>query len=126
VGHKSHDPCSQKQCMEAGVMTFVAHCTIPLFPIGQSSDSCQGFFHVYYALFCLERNIKSTIFISWIWIVHSNCTLFSAFLIRGHLFGTMNRSSPHISLARFKYAMVNGSTDSSTIFCRFPHLWGKK
>ena len=27
VGHKSHDPCFLKKYMEAGVMTFVAHCT---------------------------------------------------------------------------------------------------
>jgi len=28
VGHKSHDPCFHKKYMEAGVMTFVAHCTV--------------------------------------------------------------------------------------------------
>ena len=27
VGHKIHDPCFHKQYMEAGVTTFVAHCT---------------------------------------------------------------------------------------------------
>jgi len=27
VGHKSHDPCFHKKYMEAGVRTFVAHCT---------------------------------------------------------------------------------------------------
>ena len=27
VGRKSHDPFSHKKCMEAGVMTFMAHCT---------------------------------------------------------------------------------------------------
>jgi len=27
MGHKSHDPCSHKKYMEAGVMTFVVHCT---------------------------------------------------------------------------------------------------
>jgi len=27
VGHKSHDPCLREKYMEAGVMTFVAHCT---------------------------------------------------------------------------------------------------
>jgi len=28
VGHKSHDPCFHVFLMEAGVMTFVAHCTL--------------------------------------------------------------------------------------------------
>ena len=28
VGRKSRDPFSHKKCMEAGVMTFVAHCTL--------------------------------------------------------------------------------------------------
>jgi len=28
VGHKSHDPCFHKKYMVAGVMTFVAHCTV--------------------------------------------------------------------------------------------------
>ena len=28
VGHKSHDPCFHKKYMVAGVMTFVAHCTL--------------------------------------------------------------------------------------------------
>jgi len=27
VGHKSDDPCVHKKYTEAGVMTFVAHCT---------------------------------------------------------------------------------------------------
>jgi len=27
VDHKSHDPCFHKKYLEAGVMTFVAHCT---------------------------------------------------------------------------------------------------
>jgi len=27
VAHKSHDPCFHKKYVEAGVMTFVAHCT---------------------------------------------------------------------------------------------------
>ena len=27
VAHKSHDPCFHKKYMEAGVMTFVTHCT---------------------------------------------------------------------------------------------------
>jgi len=27
MDHKSHDSCSHKKYMEAGVMTFVAHCT---------------------------------------------------------------------------------------------------
>ena len=28
VGHKSHGSCFYKKYMEAGVMTFVAHCTL--------------------------------------------------------------------------------------------------
>ena len=27
VGHKSHEPCFHVSLMEAGIMTFVTHCT---------------------------------------------------------------------------------------------------
>ena len=35
MAHKSHDPCFHKKYMEAGVMTFAAHCTVadPYLPL---------------------------------------------------------------------------------------------
>ena len=42
VGHKSHDPCFHKKYTEAGVMTFVAHCTVEI--INRVAFICSDFF----------------------------------------------------------------------------------
>jgi len=42
VGHKSHDPCFHKQYMEAGVMTFVTHCTVHTFGAANAAGANDG------------------------------------------------------------------------------------
>jgi len=42
VSRKSHDPCFHKKYTEAGVMTFVAHCTdITCYPLLKRDDNAD-------------------------------------------------------------------------------------